>query len=99
MKRIVRLSSFILPLLAAGALAGCASSPHADRDAGMASGKGMSCDGCGEKMSMQQMCDMYRQTAAEKSPEERQKMMDQMMPGMSPDMQQMHMRMMQDQCR
>lgn len=98
MKRIARLPSLILPLLVASALAGCASSPHADREAGMASGKGMSGDGCGDKMSMQQMCDMHRQMMNGKSPEERQKMMDEMMPGMSPDMQQMHMRMMQEQC-
>lgn len=44
------------------------------------------------------MCQVQRNISGAKSPEERQALMDQYMPGMSPQMREQHLQMMQEMC-
>lgn len=50
-------------------------------------------------MDKDAMCAMYKQMQSARTPEERRAMMNERMPGMSPEMQQQHMLMMQQQCQ
>lgn len=50
-------------------------------------------------MDMKSMCDMHRKMMGSKSPAEREAMMEQRMPSMSPEMRRQHMEMMDAKCR
>lgn len=53
----------------------------------------------GGMMDKQTMCQMYERMRSARTQEEHQAMMNQVMPGISPDMQQRHMQMMEQQCK
>ena len=55
-------------------------------------------DGTGQ-MDMKSMCEMHGRMKNARTPEERGAMMDERMKGMSPEMRQRHMEMMQQQCK
>lgn len=53
----------------------------------------------GGQMDMKSMCTMHDRMKNARTPEERGAMMDERMKGMSPEMRQRHMEMMQQQCK
>lgn len=53
----------------------------------------------GGMMDMKSMCDMHKQMMGAKSDDERQAMMDKRMKGMSPEMRDKQMHMMNEQCK
>lgn len=64
----------------------------------MSSGSG-SADDKMRMMDTKAMCDMHQKMMNARTPEERRAMMDERMKGMSPEMRQQHMDMMQEKCR
>jgi len=80
------------------------SPPH--RGAGMSAGASGSAGagtaaGSGEHMGMQghqDMCSMHQQMMSARTPEERQAMMEQAMPGMPREERERHLQMMQQMC-
>lgn len=50
-------------------------------------------------MDKESTCSMYKNMMSARTPAERQAMMDERMKGMSPEMQQRHLEMMQQQCK
>jgi hypothetical protein len=102
-------------LLLAGALAGCQSwqagapaqtHPPPHRGVGAGAGPsgtmGSTGSGTGEEPGIgdqHAMCEMSRRIMGARTPEERQALMDQNMPGMSPELREQHVQMMSEQCR
>lgn len=95
------------PLLIAGMLAACASPPDgnpADKDAHKAHHPETVASsghrpGAGGAMDRTAMCGRYEKMISQKTPADREAMMDRHMKSMPPEMQQRHMEMMQEKCR
>lgn len=95
--------------LAVAALSGCATgndAQHKQHHPAAASSPPPVATGSGPapadeqmKMNMTAMCDMHRKMMSTKAPGERMAMMGEHMQGMSPEMMQKHMDMMQEQCK
>jgi hypothetical protein len=101
-------------LLLAGVLAGCQSwqarapaqaHPPAHRGPATGAGSGGTAgstgSGTGEEPGagdQRAMCEMSRRIMGARTPAERQALMDQNMPGMSPELREQHLRMMLQQC-
>jgi hypothetical protein len=109
MKRLHTSTRMILALVATTALTACADQggmmtggrvgPY-----GSSMGGGMMSGSSGGPMGMMQsdtksMCEMYGQITHARSPEERAAMMDERMKGMSPEMKQQQMQMMEQRCK
>jgi len=60
---------------------------------------GMMGQGGAGQMDMKSMCEMHGRMKSARTPEERGAMMDERMKGMSPEMRQRQMEMMQQQCK
>lgn len=87
MKRFSRPLFLLAPVLAAAALAGCASGGprHADSHSHA-------------MMDVKEMCAMHKQMMAGKTPAERQAMMNEHMKSASPEMRK-HAQIVQEQCK
>jgi hypothetical protein len=93
----------LTPIMLAGILAACASPDkvgtagnvdHQAHQRGAASSPGQM-----GRMDMKSMCAMHHDMMAKKTPEEREAMMKEHMPSMSPEMRRQHMAMMDQQCK
>ena len=104
MKSKFKFATLVAAIVAAMAMAGCATSQDAEHSqhypvtstaqpAGM-----MSPSASGDQMAMMDMktmCDMHKKMMSAKTPEEQKAMMDERMKSMSPEMMKKHMAMME----
>jgi hypothetical protein len=101
-------------ILVAGTLTACQSwqarapeNPPPQRGAGMGAGASGSAGsgtaaGSGEQMGMQghqDMCRLHQQMMSARTPEERQAIMEQAMPGMASEAREQHLQIMRQMCR
>lgn len=110
MKSVVLKAEMFAVALAIAALAGCATRQDVQHTqhhpntitsqapTATSSGSG-SADDKMRMMDMKAMCGMHQKMMNARTPEERRAMMEESMKGMSPEMQQKHMDMMQEKCR
>lgn len=88
----------------AGATGGMSSEPGigsrgaAGRDSAGSSGSAGAA-GSGVQLDQQSACELQRRVSAARTPEERQGLMDQAMPGMAPETQERHLQMMRQGCQ
>ena len=109
MKLVYSVAQIIVALVATTAVTACADQGGMMRGEhvgpyGSPMGGGMMSGSSGGQMGMMQsdkksMCEMYGQMTHARSPEERAAMMDERMKGMSPEMKQQQMQMMEQQCK
>lgn len=108
MKSQFRIATWFTAIVAAMAMAGCATSPDAAHgehhpDSSTAHTAGMMTQASpGGQMAMMDMkhmktmCEMHKKMMSTKTPEEQKAMMDERMKSMSPEMMKKHMAMMQE---
>lgn len=108
MKSISKIAGPIVLTFAMTALTACATgtsgtqqSSASGASSSTAPGTMMGRPGAGQAgmMDQQSMCAMYGNMMGSRTPEERQAIMDEHMKGMSPEMRQQRLQMMQQQCR
>jgi hypothetical protein len=73
------------------------SSPAVRDSAGSSGAAGAA--GSGAQLDQQSACELQRRVSAARTPEERQALMDQAMPGLAPETQERHMQMMRESCQ
>jgi hypothetical protein len=73
------------------------SSPAGRDSAGSTGAAGASSSGA--QLDQQTACELQRRVSSARTPEERQALMDQAMPGMAPETQERHMQMMREGCQ
>lgn len=108
MKSKFELATWFGAIVAAMAMAGCATSQDPEhrrhhRATPAAQPAGMMSPGASGgqmgMMDMNAMCDMHKKMMSAKTPKERKLMMDERMKSMSPEMMEKHMAMMEEQCK
>lgn len=109
MKPEYAVAQIVVALVATTVLTACADQGGMMRGGrvgpyGSSMGGGMMSGSSGGQMGTMQsdkrsMCEMYGQMTHARSPEERAAMMDERMKGMSPEMKQQQMQMMEQQCK
>lgn len=104
MKSKLKFATWFAAIVAAMAMAGCATSEDAEHSqhrpqTAAASPPGMMSSDQMGMMDMNAMCDMHKKMMNAKTPEEQKAMMDQNMKSMSPEMMKEHMAMMQGKCK
>lgn len=77
---------------------GIGSQSAAGRDSGGASGAAGTASS-GAPLDQQSACELQRRVSAARTPEERQALMDQAMPGLAPATQERHLQMMRESCQ
>lgn len=108
MKSKFHLATWVAAIVAAMALAGCATNQNAEHgqhhpeNASAQPAAPMERGAPGDQMAMMDMkamCDMHKKMMSAKTPDEQKAMMDERMKSMSPEMMQKHMAMMQEKCK
>jgi hypothetical protein len=77
---------------------GIGSGSAAGRDSSGASGAA-GATSTGAPLDQQSMCELQRRVSAARTPEERQALLEQAMPGMTPETQERHLQMMRESCQ